>query len=402
MHFDVSVIRRQFPLLEERIEGKTIVYLDNAATTQKPHVVLDAMMDFYMHRNANVNRGVHPLAEAATTAYDAARKTVQSFLNAKHSHEILFTRNATEAINLVARSWGASLTAKDTIAVSIAEHHSNIVPWQQTKGNVAWISLTDDGQMDLKSLENILGKKVKMVAMTGLSNVLGSMTPLKKAIDMAHAHGALVLIDAAQLAAHAVIDVQALDADFLVFSGHKIYGPLGIGVLYGKSKLLSAMPPFLGGGDMIGVVKKTGFTAAELPRKFEAGTPAIADAVGLAAAVQWMESIGRESIASHERMLLEYAMQQLKKINGLSILGSATEHHSCISFTVSGAHPHDLTELMGRSGVCVRAGHHCTQPLHEHLGINASVRLSVAAYNTLDDIDRCVASLKDAYAFLTK
>jgi cysteine desulfurase/selenocysteine lyase len=402
MPFDSTSIRRQFPILNRTFGGNPLCYLDSAATSQKPQKVLDAMTDFYGTKNANVNRGVHPLAEEATLAHDAARKTVQKFLNAKHSYEIVFTRGTTESINLVARSFGETLSKGDRIVLSVMEHHSNIVPWMQLserKGvEIDWLPI----DFDEKILEKFLStKKVKLVSITGLSNVLGVRPPLEKIIELAHTAGAKVLLDAAQMAAHEIIDVQKLDCDFLAFSGHKIYGPTGIGVLFGKAELLKKMPPFLGGGDMIQSVTTEGFTTAELPRKFEAGTLAAAEAVGLAAAIDWIESTGADAIHEHESTLIAHAVQQLKTIKGLTILGPE-QRTGCVSFTLDGIHPHDLTDVLGKSGICLRAGHHCTQPLHKFLGINASARLSVAAYNTLEEIDRCVDAIVRAQSLLQR
>lgn len=405
MTFDVSVIRRQFPFLG----SKEIAYLDSTATSQKPQAVLDAMQRFYTETNANVNRGVYPLAEAATTAYDKARQTVAAFINAAKAHEIIFTKNATEAINLVARTWGETLKAGDRITLTTMEHHSNIVPWLQLaerkKIEIDCLAINESGQPDLTLLKAILKKgKTKLVALTGLSNVLGSSPPLKDITKLAHEHGALVLIDGSQLVAHADVDVRDIDCDFLTFSGHKVYGPTGIGVLYGKTKLLESMPAFLGGGDMIRSVTMKGFTPAELPRKFEAGTPPTADAIGLAAAIEWMKTIGMEEIHDHEQILMTHAMKLLEAIKGLRILGTtdAKKRKGCISFIIDGVHPHDLTEVLGQKGFCLRAGHHCTQPLHESLGINASARMSFAAYNTLEEIDRVIAALQQAIRFLKK
>lgn len=407
--YDVSSIRRQFPILKKRIGKNILCYLDSAATSQKPQCVIDAVVDFYTTKNANVNRGVHALSEEATVAHDAARETVRAFLGAKYAHEIIFTKNATEAINLVARSFGDTLKSGDRIALSILEHHSNIVPWMQlsdTEGiGLDWLPMTDDGYIDINATEIILTKgKTKLVAVSGLSNVLGTLQPLKKIIDMAHKHGAVVLVDASQLAAHEAIDVQKLDCDFLAFSGHKTYGPTGIGVLFGKAELLKKMPAFLGGGDMIQTVTAHGFTPAELPRKFEAGTVAAADAAGLGAALQWMEDAGMKAIQKHEAWLISHALSSLKEIEGLKILGPTDPKKciGCISFVIQGIHPHDLTDVMGKEGVCLRAGHHCTQPLHTLLGIPASTRLSVAAYNTVEEIDQCVSSLQKAISLLRK
>ena len=409
MPFDVAAVRRQFPLLSSVIGGKSVAYLDSAATSQKPVSVIERMTAFYKTENANVNRGVHPLAEAATIAFDEARQSVRRFIGAEKNHEIIFTRNTTESINLVARSYGELLSPGDRIAVSLAEHHSNIVPWLQLADRkgvaIDWIGLDSDLRFDLASLEKILAeKKTKLVAVTGLSNVTGVATPLEKIIAMAHAADALVLIDAAQLVAHQSVNVTELDADFLAFSGHKLYGPLGIGVLYGKEKLLNAMPAFLGGGDMIATVGANGFTAAELPRKFEAGTPAIAEAVGLGEAIRWIETAGADAMHRWTRELATYARNALAATEHVTVIGPPTggDLLGCVSFTVDGIHPHDLTEILGRQGICLRAGHHCAEPLHRHLGILASARLSVAAYNTKDEISRAVAAIPLARDLLKK
>lgn len=409
MAYDVSSIRRQFPILGKKVGKNTLCYLDSAATSQKPQCVIDAVMDFYTTKNANVNRGVHALSEEATIAHDAARETVRAFLGAKHAHEIIFTKNATEAINLVARSFGDTLKSGDRIALSILEHHSNIVPWMQLSDSegigLDWLPMTDDGYIDMSATEIILKKgKTKLVAVSGLSNVLGTLQPLKKIIDMAHKNGAVVLIDASQLAAHEAIDVQKLDCDFLAFSGHKTYGPTGIGALYAKAELLKKMPPFLGGGDMIQTVTTHGFTPAELPRKFEAGTVAAADAAGLSAALNWMTELDMKAMQKHEASLITHALTALQKIEGLRILGTTDpkKRIGCISFVIHGIHPHDLTDIMGKQGVCLRAGHHCTQPLHTLLGIPASTRLSVAAYNTKEEIDTSIKALQKAISLLRK
>lgn len=404
MPLNLASLRQQFPILRERINGHSLVYLDNAATSQKPQRVIDAMDDYYAHSNANINRGVHVLGERATVAYEDARRSVQNFLHAAHAHEIIFTRNATEGINLAAKSWGrANVGEDDAIALSILEHHSNIVPWFQLASEsgalVEWFGIDARGQIDLAALETVLhARNVKLVAVTGVSNVLGTVVPLRKIIEMAHAAGARVLVDAAQLVPHSPIDVRSLDCDFLVFSSHKLYGPTGIGVLYGKAELLEAMPPFLGGGDMISSVEKDRFTPAELPRKFEAGTPAIAEAVGLKAAIEWLSGVGSTDVAAHERSLLAQTLYELSSIEGLKILGprGADEIMSCVSFTLEGIHPHDLTQVLSDRGVCLRAGHHCTQPLHRELGIAASTRLSVGVYNTMEEVGACAAAIREA------
>ncbi len=407
MAFDLAGIRAQFPLLTEQVGGEPLAYLDNAATTQKPQAVLDAENGFYLHSNANINRGVHILAERATVAFDEARKTVQQFLGARYAYEIIFTRNATEAINLVAKTWGRQeIGAGDTIVLTVMEHHSNIVPWQQLAAEkrctIEWLDIDESGSIDMKRLSELLdSNRVKLVTLSALSNVLGVAPPLDQIIEMAHAKGAKVLVDGAQWLAHRTIDVQAMDVDFFACSSHKVYGPTGIGALYGKTELLNGMPPFLGGGDMIQTVTKSGFTPAELPRKFEAGTPAIAQAVGFGAALQWLTSLDRDALEQHEWALLSRAADALRQMKGIRLLSPANVT-GCISFTIDKVHPHDLTDVLGSQGICLRAGHHCTQPLHERLGIAASNRLSVAAYNTPEEIDRCVDAIEKAKKLLQR
>jgi cysteine desulfurase/selenocysteine lyase len=390
---DVLAIRRQFPFLDAQVDKEPLIYLDSAATSQKPQAVLDAMDHFYKTANGNPHRGMHPLAERATIAYEDARKTVQHFLHAQSTEEIIFTKSTTESINLVARTLGATLQKGDVILVSALEHHSNSVPWLQLKEEkeitVRWIEIDAKGQIDQGSYEQALHDgHVKLVAMTGLSNVLGTAPDLRYMAERAHAHNALFLVDAAQMAAHMPIDVQEIDCDFLALSGHKIYGPTGIGVLYGKKKILEHLPPFLGGGMMIREVTRTSFRTADLPAKFEAGTPPVAEAVGLAAAITWQEQYAWDDRIAHEQTLLALAQTELLMIPGISILGPehSIERSGCISFTIDGMHPHDLTDLLGEKGICLRAGHHCAQPLHEHLGINASARLSVSIHTTEEEI----------------
>jgi cysteine desulfurase/selenocysteine lyase len=411
IHLSMSIahpaLRQQFPILSTNIDGHPLVYLDTAATAQKPKCVIDAISNFYASSNANINRGMHPLAEKATIAYDDARKIIANVIHAKKTHEIVFTRGTTESISLVARTWGADNIGKgDTIVLTEMEHHSNIVPWLQLQEKTGclleWIPVNTAGDLDLRVLEKILkNNTVKLVAVSGLSNVLGALTPLQEIITLAHTHGAKVLVDSAQLIVHREIDVQELDCDFLAFSGHKLYGPMGIGVLYGKEELLRKMPPFLGGGDMIATVSKTGFTSAELPRKFEAGTPSVADAIGLAEAIKWLSTLEKSTIEHYEEELLLYAKNTLQTIDGIRIFGPVNPV-GCISFSLLGIHPHDLTEILGRNGICLRAGHHCTQILHASLGVKATTRLSVGLYNTKEDIDVCIAAIKEAIAFLRR
>lgn len=398
MSLNIATIRREFPLLA----SGEVIYLDSAATTQKPEIVLQAMDAYYRNHNANPHRGMHALAEAATVAYEDARTTVASFIGAK-PYEVVCTKNCTEAINLVAQSWGKQLQKGDTVLLSMLEHHSNIVPWLQLKEligiNIEWIGIDDNGLLKMDDLDCFLETNtVKLVSVTGLSNVLGTRTPLEDIAQKAHAAGAKVLVDAAQLVAHAPIDVQKLNCDFLTFSGHKLYGPTGIGALYAKHDLLQKMPPFLGGGMMIGEVTTDTFTAADAPTKFEAGTPPVAEAVGLAAAIDWMNRFAWEDISRHEEDVLRYALSALQSMDGVHVLGAPDT--ACISFTVDNVHPHDLTEIIGRNGVCMRAGHHCAQPLHTALGVGASTRLSLGIYNTKEDIDTAVDAMTIAITTL--
>jgi len=410
MTFDVSAVRKQFPILGKTVAVHPLIYLDNAATTQKPTQMLDRMLKFYLEQNANVHRSFHALAEEATLAYDEARKRVADFIGAKFAHEIVFTKNATEALNLVAKTWGQkSLKPGDAVALTLMEHHSNIVPWLQLKEshgiNIEWIPVDREGNLDLNSIERILKpKKVKLLSVTGLSNVLGCLPPIAELASIAHSAGAKILIDAAQLVGHRTIDVKKIDADFLVFSGHKIYGPSGIGVLYGKEELLKSMPPFLGGGDMIQSVTTEGFTCAELPRKFEAGTPPVPEAVGLGEAIIWFKKTGTVKVHAYMHDLIKYAYRRLKTVKDLTILGpkDPEKRAGSVSFTVKDIHPHDLTDILGEKGICLRAGHHCTQPLHKLLGINASTRLSVAVYNTKAEIDVCVDAIEQTIRLLHK
>jgi cysteine desulfurase / selenocysteine lyase len=398
MALDAQNVRRHFPILNREILGNPLIYLDSAATAQKPKVVLDAMTKFYETSNGNAHRGMHILAEETTVAYENARKTVQKFVNAKRAEEIIFTKNCTESINLVAKSFTPVLGRGDAVIVSILEHHSNIVPWLQLKGReveVHFVDCDEEGALNMKQLEDYLAQgNIKLVAMTAQSNVLGVRPDLEQIISKAHAAGALVVLDAAQAVAHQKIDVQELDCDFLAFSGHKLYGS-NIGVLYGKRKLLEEMHPFLGGGGMIHEVTTEWYSAADIPLKFEAGSPHVAEAVGLAAAIDWLSQFSWSDIQAHEASLVAYAYEQLSSVKNVRILGpkDPTKMHGCISFVIEGMHPHDLTDYLGKKGICLRAGHHCTQPLHKKLGVTATTRLSVGIYNTKEDIDCVIAAL---------
>ena len=396
--FDVRRIREDFPILRQTVHGKPLVYLDNAATAQKPRAVLDALMAYYSEDNANVHRGVHLLSERATQAFEDARATVQRFINAASTREIVFTRNATEAVNLVAQTFGRTrLGPGDEVVISTMEHHSNIVPWQmvcEEKGaSLRVIPITDEGALQLEEYERLLGPHTRLVSIVHLSNVLGTVNPVQQMIATAHRHGVPVLVDGSQAASHMTVDVQALDADFYVFTGHKLYGPTGIGVLYGKERLLDEMPPYQGGGDMISSVTFEKTTYNVLPYKFEAGTPNIAGAVGLAAAVDYVTAIGMDAVTAHERELLAYGTAVLSEVPGLTLIGTASDKASVLSFVMDGVHPHDIGTIVDREGVAIRTGHHCAQPLMQRLGLPATARASLALYNTREEIDTLVAAL---------
>lgn len=396
--FDVERVRSDFPILYREIYGKPLVYLDNGASAQKPLQVIEAIDHTYRFEYANVHRGMHYLSNTVTAAYEEARETTRRFLNAASSDEIIFTRNATEAINLVASSFGGTVIGQDDeIVLSIMEHHSNIVPWhfhRERKGAVLkWSPIADDGTFLLDEFERLLTAKTKMVAITHMSNVTGTVVPIKDVIELAHARGIPVLVDGSQAAVHMSVDVQDLDADFYVFTGHKTYGPSGIGVLYAKKEHLKAMPPFLGGGEMIDTVRVDEVTYAGPPHRFEAGTPPIAQAVGLGAGLNYMMQIGREAIGRHEADLVAYAHERLEALGWVTIYGKAAGKGAIVSFNVDGLHPHDVATIIDRSGVALRAGHHCAQPLMERLGVTATCRASLAMYNTRDEIDRFVEAL---------
>jgi cysteine desulfurase / selenocysteine lyase len=399
--FDVERIRADFPILGRSVYGKPLVYLDNAASAQKPRQVLDAIRNAYENEYANVHRGLHYLSNTATQNFEDAREQVRRFLNAPSTDQIVFTRNATEAINLVAQSFGGlHIGEGDEIVLSIMEHHSNIVPWhfhRERNGAVLkWAPVDDDGNFLLDEFEKLLGPHTRMVAITHMSNALGTIVPVKEVIRLAHARGIPVLVDGSQAAVHFPVDVADLDCDFYVFTGHKAYGPTGIGALYAKAEHLAAMPPYQGGGEMIREVFQDEITYADPPHRFEAGTPAIVQAIGLGAALDYMDGIGREAIAAHEADLLAYADERLKSINSLKIHGQAANRGAIISFTMEGAHPHDIATVIDRQGVAVRAGTHCTMPLLERYGLTASCRASFAMYNTREEVDRLVEALQSA------
>ncbi len=399
----VRRISADIPALAQSIHGHPLVYLDNAATTQKPRAVLDRIRRFYESENANVHRGVHALSDRATTAYEGARERARRFLNAPVACEIVFVRGATEAINLVAASFGGSCVGPgDEVVISTLEHHSNIVPWQmlcEAKGaRLRVIPVTDEGDLRLDEYEKMLSPRTRIVAVTHVSNALGTVNPVKEMIATAHAREIPVLLDGAQAAPHMAVDVQALGCDFYAFSGHKVYGPTGIGVLYGRAGLLEKMPPWQGGGDMISSVTFEKTTYNRLPYKFEAGTPHIEGAAGLAAALDYLESVGRPGIEAHERAILAHAVERLSAVEGLRILGRPKVRAGAVSFVLDGVHPHDVGTILDREGIAIRAGHHCAQPVMDRFGVPASVRASFAFYNTLDEVDALAAGLKKARA----
>jgi cysteine desulfurase/selenocysteine lyase len=401
--FDVAARRADFPILQRVLpNGKPLVYLDNAATTQKPLAVIAAMDDYYRRYNANVHRGVHTLSEEATAAFEAARETVRRFINAPGHRNVIFTRGATEGANLVASSWGrANLKAGDEVLITQMEHHANIVPWhilqEQIGFTLRYIPVTDEGLLDLSQLDTLLTERTKMLAFVHASNVVGTINPVETLVKAAHAVGAKVMLDAAQSVPHMPVDVQALDVDFLFFSGHKLCGPTGSGVLYGKRELLDAMPPYMGGGDMIREVRMSGSKWNDLPYKFEAGTPSIAEGIGLGAAIAYLEEIGIEQIHAHEQMLVRYAWERLSPIEGLRILGPRPDRRGgLLAFTLEGVHPHDISAVLDREGIAVRAGHHCAQPLHDRFDIAASARASFYLYNTVEEVDQLAAALEKA------
>jgi cysteine desulfurase/selenocysteine lyase len=402
--YDIAKIRADFPALALKVYGKPLVYLDNAASAQKPKQVLDRIQKAYTEQYANVHRGLHYLANEATEAYEGARETVRAFLNAGRKEEIIFTRNATEAINLVAYTFGRErIKAGDEIVLSIMEHHSNIVPWhflRERQGAVIkWAPIDEDGNFLLDEFEKLLTSRTKMVAITHMSNALGTVVPVKEVVRLAHARGIPVLVDGAQAAVHMDVDVRDIDCDFYVVTGHKVYGPTGIGALYGKYEHLAAMPPFNGGGEMIHEVFEDRITYGEPPYKFEAGTPAIVQAIGLGAAIDYVNSIGKPRIHAHEDALVKYAHERLGQINSLRIIGKAPDKGPIVSFEMKGAHPHDVATIIDRSGVAVRAGTHCVMPLLARYGLTATCRASFAMYNTKDEVDTLAASLVKAQEF---
>ncbi len=396
--FDVEKVRREFPILHQKVNGKPLVYLDNAATSQKPESVLRALDKYYREYNSNIHRGVHYLSERATQAYEQARAAAQRFINAGDASEVIFVRGTTEAINLVAQTYGRKhVGAGDEIVISAMEHHSNIVPWQmlcEEKGaKLRVIPINDQGEILLEEYEKLLGPKTKFVSVAHVSNALGTINPVRKIIEMAHRRGIPVMLDGAQAAPHVKIDVRALDADFYAFSSHKLYGPTGVGVLYGKAKLLDAMPPYQGGGDMISSVSFEKTTYNKLPYKFEAGTPNIAGGIGLGAAIQYLNQFDWEQVEAHERDVLNYATERISAVPGVRLIGTAREKTAVVSFVMEGIHPHDIGTVLDQEGIAIRTGHHCAQPVMQRFGIPATARASFGLYNTRADVDALVAGL---------
>jgi len=402
---DIDTIRKEFPILQQRVNGRDLVYFDNAATSQKPQSVIDALVDYYQGYNANIHRGIHTLAEKATKAYEQTRATARDFIHASSEQEIIFTRGVTESINLVATSYGRSFIHEgDEIIISGLEHHSNIVPWQfvceEKRAHLRVIPVTDQGELDMDEYRKLLSGKTRMVSVNHASNSLGTINPIKEIIALAHAAGAVVFIDGAQAGPHLEIDVQELDCDFYAVSSHKMYGPTGSGFLYGKKELLEKMPPYHGGGEMIKEVTFAKTTYNDLPYKFEAGTPNIADVVAFKSAMDFIHSLGRENIAAHEHNLLSYATTRISALHGVDIIGTAANKVSVLSFTIDGIHPFDIGQMLDARGVAVRTGHHCTQPLMDRFGIEGTVRASFAVYNTRAEIDQLAEGVERIIKFI--
>jgi len=401
---NIEAIRAEFPILQREINGYPLRYLDSAASAQKPEFVIESIAGVYRASYANVHRGLHTLANETTEEFEKSRDDVRRFINARRTQEIVFTRGSTEAINLVAHSFGQLLQAGDEIIISQMEHHSNIVPWRllaDSKGlNLRWAPVTDSGELDYPQLAGMVNAKTKLIAMTHMSNVLGTVNDANRIVELGRTYGVPVLLDGSQSAVHLPVDVQALDCDFFVFTGHKLYGPSGIGALYAKGDWLDRLPPYMGGGEMIADVFEDRVSFADAPHKFEAGTPAIADAIGLGAAIRWLERHDRMAVAEHERALMDRAMTGLAEIDGLRVVGTAQDKGAIISFTLNGAHPHDVAQILDKYGVAVRAGHHCAQPLMRRMGVSSTARASFAIYNTIEEADAFVDALKKARDFL--
>ena len=402
--FDAHALRSQFPILSREVNGKPLVYLDNAASAQKPEAVIEAVADVWRHSYANVHRGLHTLANEATEAFEASRGKVARLLGAQRTNQIVFTKGATEAINLIADSFGATLEEGDEIILSQMEHHSNIVPWhflRERKGVVIkWIPVTEDGALDMDAYEALFTPRTKFVSLVHMSNVLGTANPARRLTEIAHAHGAAILFDGTQSTVHMPVDVAEIGCDFYVFTGHKLYGPNGAGALYAAGDWLDRLRPYHGGGEMISEVSETGVTYADVPHKFEAGTPAIADVIGLGAAIDWVQALDRSAVMAHERALMDRAEAALADMKGIRLFGRTQDKGAIVSFTLEGAHPHDLAQLMDKYGVAVRAGHHCAHPLMQRYGVSGTVRASFAAYNTEGEVDVFVEALHKAKSFL--
>ena len=399
-HLNLDEIRNNFPIFERQVNSKSLCYLDSGASSQQPNCVIDSVCNLHKNQYSNIHRGVHVLSMESTTLYEESREKVKNFINADSSKEIIFTRGATESINLVAQSQvRVNLKEGDEVLISHMEHHSNIVPWQivcnEAKASLKVIPISDKGELDLDQFNSLINEKTKMVALTHISNALGTVNPIKKIIEISHKNGSLVLIDGAQGAPHSIVDVQDLDVDFYVFSGHKLYGPTGIGILYGKKHLLEKMPPYQGGGDMILSVRFEETQYNDLPYKFEAGTPNISGAVGLGKAIDFINEVGLAKIIEHEDNLLEYAIKQLQEIKEVKIIGNADKKAALVSFIIDGIHPHDIGQFFDQDGIAIRAGHHCAQPVMERYGIPATVRASFGMYNTFSDVDRLINSIKN-------
>ncbi len=402
---DIKKIRRDFPILNQKINGKPLVYFDNGASTQKPKSVIDAINNYYCFENANVHRGVHFLSGLATNKFEKTRVVVQNFIKAKHAHEIIFTKGTTDAINLVANGFKSLLKKGDEILISELEHHSNIVPWQlcceQTEAVLKIIPLNNNGELDLTNFEKLLSNKTKLVAISHISNSLGTINPIKEIIEKSHLHGAKVLIDGAQAASHISLDMQKLNADFYCFSAHKVFGPTGVGVLYGKESILNELPPYQGGGEMIKEVRFEKTTYASLPHKFEAGTPNIAGVIAFKEAIDFISKLNLNNVAAYEKELLEYATSKMLKIQGLKILGTSKNKSAIISFNIDGIHHYDIGVLLDQMGVAIRTGHHCTQPIMEKFKITGTARISLSVYNTKEEIDICIKAIEKAKTMLS-
>ncbi|MEC8610945.1 MAG: cysteine desulfurase [Bacteroidota bacterium] len=402
---NIQHIRQQFPTLHQEVNGYPLVYLDNGATTHKPKVVIDAISYYYENLNSNIHRGVHHLSQVATDAYENSRETLRQHMNAKYAHEIIFTKGNTEAINLIANGFKSILKKGDEVLVSTLEHHSNIVPWQmlceQTASVLKVIPMNNNGTLAMDSYQDLLSEKTKVVAVNHISNALGTINPVKEMIELAHQKAAIVVVDGAQAGPHCEIDVQDLDADFYCISGHKVYGPTGVGVLYGKEKHLESLPPYQGGGEMIATVSFEKTTYADLPHKFEAGTPNIAGGIALKTAIDWLNDLGLENVARHEEGLLRYVTDELKQIDGMRIIGEAPNKAAVLSFLVGDTHPYDVGMILDKLGIAVRTGHHCAQPIMDNLGIPGTIRASLAVYNNEEDIDRLIKGVKKAQQMLS-